>query len=246
MSAEMLPSHRFLADPGSPNFLLQAQAFVVSVMQKSRLASPDNLPLDWEDMVANGLFGLSQTLKKYNGSGAVSTYAFPRVKGEIIDGLTRLSPLSSAEYHRKQELESQNTLPPDEERELQTLQNRLSPISWETAYPDSGQMSLDDSVRDPLAVNPETWLISKENLTAVAEYLSALPEHQNKVIHAVLTGKTHQEIADALGIEVSTVRYHLSKIRRKLLHRFPDIFHSDNGPGSQPKTDLPHRNRILP
>ncbi len=68
-----------------------------------------------------------------------------------------------------------------------------------------------------LAPSHEEFLIAIENKSKIQEALEVLPEQSKKVFElCVLEGAKYQSAADALGISINTVKFHLKKAFKKL------------------------------
>ncbi|MFW5652874.1 MAG: sigma-70 family RNA polymerase sigma factor [Planctomycetota bacterium] len=76
----------------------QHEGLVRAVAWEMRQKLPPHV--DIEELVAFGMLGLAQAISRYDPSNtaAFATYAFYRVRGEILDGLRRMSWFYEAAY----------------------------------------------------------------------------------------------------------------------------------------------------
>lgn len=79
--------------------------------------------------------------------------------------------------------------------------------------------TLDDAVslpcRDP---GPERSPIKTEFRSLVHRSLTRLPAIEHLALALYLTGISYQEVADCLGVRVTTVKERLFRARRRLVH----------------------------
>ena len=73
---------------------------------------------------------------------------------------------------------------------------------------------------DP-AAGPEQLLLEKERMERLASAMAALPEIHRECLHLRAEGLRYREIAEVLGIGVSTVAEHLDRAIRKLGKELP-------------------------
>jgi RNA polymerase sigma factor (sigma-70 family) len=63
---------------------------------------------------------------------------------------------------------------------------------------------------------------AREHLRLVWQAISGLPNENREVVILFAAGYEYKEIAEMLGVAVSTVRSHVSSARKRLLRGFPD------------------------
>lgn len=169
-----------------------------------------------EDLISYGQVGLVQAAQDFDPTrGQFTTYAYYRIRGAILDGLSKMSWFSFFEYHSQRyeqmadELlaESEQSAPPcgqtpleDGARWFEETATSLSMtyvLSGLGGFDRSSRQSwVDDSEPDPLST-----VSGQEICTRLRQLVDALPPETRTFIHAAyFEGTTLQEAGRRIGI----------------------------------------------
>jgi RNA polymerase sigma-70 factor (ECF subfamily) len=131
-----------------------------------------------------------------------------------------------------------------------SLSTWLYQISTNTAYDklrsrsthDTGKVPIEDHAVEDHAPGVEQTLVRREMSDCVSEYIARLPaSYRSVLILREQEGLTNQEIADALGLSLDTVKIRLHRARarlRKALGNGCDFYRDDrNEFACQPKPE---------
>ena len=210
----------------SPAQLVEScQGLVKSLAWKIHRKVPPQVELN--DLIAYGQLGLVLAARDFDATrgGQFTTYAYYRIRGAILDGLSQMSWFSRAAYHQSryermssqvlsENAEAESAAPPASaspsenashgESELRgevqwfaDLASRLS-VVYLASGPE-GETGHGDVVdQDP---TPPSEAIANEMRTKLAELIDALPAPARSLIRATyFEGVTMQEAGSRLGI----------------------------------------------
>lgn len=162
---------------------------VRSIASRLRRTVPQ---LDAEDLVSAGMIGLLEAADRFDDGRGVSfgTFAYPRIKGAILDEARRHASLRVAS--------SDQPVPLDH------------PVSG-----DEGALSVVEITPDPSAPEPAP----RAELGELFEAFDALPKRERSMLALETTGYTVTEIATAHRCSVSRASQLLSQARLRLRDR---------------------------
>ena len=216
--------------PTPRELMEQCQGLVRSLALKIHRQVPPQVDLD--DLIAYGQLGLAEAANEYDPDRGIqfSTYAYYRIRGQIFDGLSKMSWISRSRYNRirKQQLAEQalaeDSLGDDaaatsqsaeeDSRWLSQLAKRLAVVylSSRSAEDDAS----DDDPVDSAAPTAEEVLQRRELHEKLKLLIEALPADAGQLIRATyFEDKTQQEAANELGVSKSWA----SRLHAKTLDR---------------------------
>ena len=196
----------------------------------SRLATGLPSNVEQADLVSYGIFGLIDALEKFDLQRAIKfeTYAVPRIRGAIIDGMRANDWVPRSVRHKAREMDqavselegSLGRTPTDGEvadrlglskQELRETINQISFVSVmaldEMLHTGGGdRVSLADTLPDRDALDAGGRLESQENRALLAQAINGLPEREKIVVTLYyFEGLTLSEIGGVLGVTESRV-----------------------------------------
>ncbi|MBQ2845820.1 MAG: RNA polymerase sporulation sigma factor SigH [Firmicutes bacterium] len=150
---------------------------------------------DEEDVVQEGMIGLFKAIRQYDADKETSfgTFAGICITRQII------SAIRSADR--------------DKHKALNTSVSLSDPLKDE-----SGEMTVEDTLRTNMAENPETLLVMKD----IAGYIlhngdNILSDLEMEVLSEVLKGRSHEEIAEKLGKNSKSIDNALQRTKKKIV-----------------------------
>ena len=196
----------------------------------SRLGAGLPANVEQGDLVSYGIFGLIDALEKFDRERAIKfeTYAVPRIRGAIIDGMRANDWVPRSVRFKAREvdkaisgLESQLGRSPSDpevaermgitDGELRETMNQISFVSVmaldELLHSgDGGGVSLMDTLPDRTALDASGPLESQEGRAMLAQAINALPEREKIVVTLYyFEGLTLAEIGGVLGVTESRI-----------------------------------------
>ena len=196
----------------------------------SRLAAGLPATVEQEDLASHGIFGLIDALEKFDRARAIKfeTYAVPRIRGAIIDGMRANDWVPRSVRFKAREVDKAITSlegalgrsPSDHEvaerlgvsdEELRVTMNQISFVSVmaldELLHGSEGEsVSLLDTLPDRNALDAGGALESQEGRALLAQAINALPEREKIVVTLYyFEGLTLNEIGGVLGVTESRV-----------------------------------------
>ncbi len=196
----------------------------------SRLASGLPANVEQGDLVSYGIFGLIDALEKFDMGRAIKfeTYAVPRIRGAIIDGMRANDWVPRSVRSKAREVDKAITglesslgrTPTDEEvagrmglsqGELRDTMNQISFVSVmaldELLHTSEGEgMSLLETLPDRSALDASGPMESQEGRAMLAQAINALAEREKIVVTLYyFEGLTLNEIGGVLGVTESRV-----------------------------------------
>ena len=150
---------------------------------------------DEDDVVQEGMIGLLKAIRQYDADKETSfgTFAGICITRQII------SAIRSADR--------------DKHKALNTSVSLSDPLKDE-----SGEMTVEDTLRTDMAEDPETLLVMKD----IAGYIlhngdNILSDLEMEVLSEVLKGRSHEEIAEKLGKNSKSIDNALQRTKKKIV-----------------------------
>lgn len=150
---------------------------------------------DEDDVVQEGMIGLLKAIRQYDAYKETSfgTFAGICITRQII------SAIRSADR--------------DKHKALNTSVSLSDPLKDE-----SGEMTVEDTLRTNMAEDPETLLVMKD----IAGYIlhngdNILSDLEMEVLSEVLKGRSHEEIAEKLGKNSKSIDNALQRTKKKIV-----------------------------
>lgn len=150
---------------------------------------------DEDDVVQEGMIGLLKAIRQYDTDKETSfgTFAGICITRQII------SAIRSADR--------------DKHKALNTSVSLSDPLKDE-----SGEMTVEDTLRTNMAENPETLLVMKD----IAGYIlhngdNILSDLEMEVLSEVLKGRSHEKIAEKLGKNSKSIDNALQRTKKKIV-----------------------------
>ena len=150
---------------------------------------------DEDDVVQEGMIGLFKAIRQYDADKETSfgTFAGICITRQII------SAIRSADR--------------DKHKALNTSVSLSDPLKDE-----SGEMTVEDTLRTNMAEDPETLLVMKD----IAGYIlhngdNILSDLEMEVLSEVLKGRSHEEIAEKLGKNSKSIDNALQRTKKKIV-----------------------------
>jgi RNA polymerase sigma factor for flagellar operon FliA len=214
--------------------ITSCQGLVRSLAWKIHRKLPKHVDLD--DLVSYGQVGLAEAARDYQeGRGHFTTYAYHRVRGAILDGLSKTRWFNQADYHRgKYEEMAQEVLHPDEDSQRDGSGNLEEDVRWlknvggalATVYmfchSNDEQTDGAGAVEDDSAVSPPAVLLKREMHERLHQLVNALPADAAALIRgAYFEGLSLKEAGERIGVSKAWAsRLHaktLSQLARSLV-----------------------------
>jgi RNA polymerase sigma factor for flagellar operon FliA len=191
---------------------------------------------EYDDLVSCGMLGLIDALDKFNVDHGVKfeTYAFPRIRGEILDYM-RSQDWASPSLRKKisaitaayDAFESKNIvgsvdekvadsldMPVEQVHKILNQAHMFNVVNFEDAL-SAGNVEAD--VRTTDDASPENELLNKEKKQIIADVIDDLPEKERLVVTLYYyEGLLLKEIADILQVTESRVSQIHSKVLSKM------------------------------
>ena len=95
-----MTNHLPIAQERIEELIEQGQALVISLA--SRIRSNIPVRIDMDDLIAYGEIGLAEAARNFDPARgtAFTTFAYPRVRGAIFDGVAKMSWTGRGQYRR--------------------------------------------------------------------------------------------------------------------------------------------------
>ncbi len=214
-----------------------------------RMASGLPAHVEEADLISYGLVGLISAIERFELEREIKfeTYAVTRIKGSIIDELRSLDWVPRSVRARARAIERANSklehslqrAPTDEEMAAELditvseFQDSLLQISnstiaaldelWTVSDSSGDQVSLLDTLEDPLAEDPASIMDATELKDRIADAISRLPEREKLVVALYYyENLTLREIGEVLGVTESRVSQLHTKAVLRLRGRMTD------------------------
>ena len=197
--------------------ILDNTALVKKVASKIYFKLPRDAGIEFDELVNTGIIGLIKAIDKFDDSKAqFSTYAYIKIRGEILDYLRSLHvmPRSMREKIKKEKEEGKDI----------PLSNLAIMISMEKALgsEEGAPRLIDIMVSEDLS--PEDQAISSQMGDMLAEAMEQLNEKERKTLQMFFFEEREpKEIAAYLGISQSRVSQIKSQAVKKLKAILKDL-----------------------
>jgi RNA polymerase sigma factor for flagellar operon FliA len=193
--------------------ILDNTALVKKVASKIYFKLPRDAGIEFDELVNTGIIGLIKAIDKFDASKAqFSTYAYIKIRGEILDYLRSLHILPRSMREKiKKEKEEGKDIP---------LSNLAIMISMEKALgPDEGSSKLIDiMISDD--IGPEDQAISSQMTELLIEAMEQLNDKEKRTLQMFFFEEREpKEIAKSLGISQSRV----SQIKTQAINKLKKI-----------------------
>lgn len=205
----------------------------------------DNLPpeVDKEDLVSYGIFGLMDAIEKFDPSRCIKfeTYAIPRIRGAILDGLRSVDTAPRSIRHKAKmigkayaEVESRlGRVASDQEiaehlnMDMPTYNSTLAEVSRlpllsldeMVIQDDDGSVTLGERIENKTSNNPVELLEIGELRDSLMNGIDSLTKQERLVITLYYyEGLTLKETSEVLGLSESRI----SQVRAKAVIKLRD------------------------
>jgi RNA polymerase sigma factor for flagellar operon FliA len=171
------------------------------------------MPHDVDDLFVHGCAGLLDAARRFKpGRGAIfKSFAFPRIRGAILDALRREGWQSRRHYTSYRE----------QSRDIETMAAALAPH-----HPDAAPLLIGQEI-DQIEAPPSADL---DDAVDVRSAIQRLPDPEREVIaRYYLLDHTMQQIGDALGLSKGWVSKLHARGLELLKGALPDHGQSDPG-----------------
>lgn len=214
-----------------------------------RLRSQSRLRTDLDDMVQAGMIGLLEAERRFDPEAGVafSTFAYTRIRGQIIDSLAAMTGIRRAQARRIARLRAANEFieshemasdsQSDADYVSQAVTGALFAADFSEVDEQLGAEEHDDADTSPLRVDAERSLGRSQLRALVLKALDDLPNDEASMLRAhYIEGRSLQSVADELGYSRSWAsRVHTRALenargvlRRKYKLTTADLFSSTN------------------
>ncbi|SMO56506.1 RNA polymerase, sigma 28 subunit, SigD/FliA/WhiG [Balnearium lithotrophicum] len=167
--------------------------------------------IDFDELVNTGVIGLIKAVENYNEKkSSFSTYAYIKIRGEILDYLRKLDPLPR---------NIRNKIKKSDWNEIKDEVSFFISIEREL-FNGSDTLKIKDTLVSSV-INPETDLIKKELTALLSRAIGELSEREQLVLQLLFVEELDlKSVAEILGVTVSRV----SQIKAGALKKLKDIF----------------------
>jgi len=181
--------------------ILENTPLVKKVASKIFFKLPKDCGIDFDELVNTGIIGLIKAIEKYNAEKAkFSTYAYIKIRGEILDYLRSLHivPRTMRDKIKKEKEENPDKVVP--------LSNLAIMLSMEKALSsEDGSLKLSDTLISQES-GPEEAAINSELKEILLEAMTMLNEKERLAIQMFyFEEKEPKEISEALNVSQSRV-----------------------------------------
>lgn len=183
------------------DLIFRSQGLVRSIAWKIHQKLPSSIDLD--DLIGFGQIGLAEAARDFDNNRNVqfTTYAYYRVRGAILDGLSTMSWFSKADYNRgRYELGANDVLESCPDRDDETWFGKTARIL-------SMSYLMSRSGNEPSAFEPETADSPAETAEAAElkemmhHFVDELPTQEKAILKAVyFDGLSIKAAGETIGI----------------------------------------------
>ncbi|HHG74842.1 MAG TPA: sigma-70 family RNA polymerase sigma factor [Persephonella sp.] len=167
--------------------------------------------IEFDDLVNVGVIGLMKAIEKYDSDKAkFSTYAYIKIRGEILDYLRSLDivPRTVRDKIKKE--------PPLEEGKSVPLSNTAVMVSIEKALSSDESLKIVDTLVSKRET-PEEEVIKEDQKEKLLQAIDLLSEKEKKVLQMLyFEEKDLKSVADEIKVSVSRVSQIKSEAIKKL------------------------------
>ncbi len=195
--------------------MMNCQGLVRSLAWKIHCKLPRHVELD--DLVGYGQVGLAEAASRFDPKHGVqfTTFAYYRIRGEILDGLSKMSWFEKSDYNRDlyernaneilsvEEPESEDSGYMEDLRWFKRVTGALA-IVYLFSHQGDGESAAGSDIEDPRSPAPDSRIMTRELVERVNELIDALPAAARSLIRAAyFEGVTLTEAAQRLGMSKS-------------------------------------------
>lgn len=212
----------------SPQELIHGcQGLVRSIAWKIHQRLPRSIDLD--DLIGYGQVGLAEAARDFDAARGVqfTTYAYYRVRGAVLDGLSTMSWFSKADYSRGRYEQGANAVlresssEPGMTGELGWFANTTRSLSAAFLISDFASVSLEQ--QSAVSGSPSADAESDDLKNTIGEALSKLPEQERSLIEDIyFKGLSIKEAGERIGISKAWASRLHAKILRNLGFQLSD------------------------
>ena len=167
--------------------------------------------IEFDDLVNVGVIGMMKAIEKYDSDKAkFSTYAYIKIRGEILDYLRSLDivPRTVRDKIKKE--------PPLEEGKSVPLSNTAVMVSIEKALSSDESLKIVDTLVSKRET-PEEEVIKEDQKEKLLQAIDLLSEKEKKVLQMLyFEEKDLKSVADEINVSVSRVSQIKSEAIKKL------------------------------
>jgi len=206
----------------SPAELIQScQGLVRSIAWKIHQRLPRSVELD--DLIGYGQVGLAEAARDFDAGRGIqfTTYAYYRVRGAVLDGLSTMSWFSKADYSRGRYEQAANSVLDESSAEPETS----SELSWFTTttrslsaaflISDFASVSLEQQTAD--SGSPSMDADFEDLRKTIGEALDRLPEQDRGLIEDIyFRGMSIKDAGERIGISKAWASRLHARILRNL------------------------------
>lgn len=215
----------------APGELIQScQGLVRSIAWKIHQRLPRSIDLD--DLIGYGQVGLAEAARDFDSGKGVqfTTYAYYRVRGAVLDGLSTMSWFSKADYSRGRYEQGANAVL----RESAVGDSKAGELAWFTnttrslsaAFLISDIAGVSVEQQNPDAVSPSAGAEADELKRVIEEALGRLTEQERTLIEGVyFHGMSIKDAGERIGISKAWASRLHARILQTLGLQLSDIAH---------------------
>ena len=204
---------------------LRYQGLVRSIAWTIHQGLPKHVDID--DLISDGHSGLVDAWRRFDDSRGIAftTYAYPRIKGAIFDGLTKTSWFSSHAYHRSRyrrmahdvlDVEPSSDRSNSPMARVGWLKDVSSMLSVAHVIAGDGEGGPRYDVEDQSAPSPQVCADMTELRVRLRQLVDELPEDSRILIRrCYFEGLPMSAVADELELSRGWIsRLHVKTLRR--------------------------------
>ena len=207
--------------PGPAELIRSCQGLVRSIAWKIHQRLPRTVELD--DLIGYGQVGLAEAARDFDAGRGVqfTTYAYYRVRGAVLDGLSTMSWFSKADYSRGRYEQAANDVLHESSpesgvaNELSWFTNTTRSLSAAFLISDFASVSLEQQTAAPESQSAD---IESEDLRkTISEALGRLSEQERGLIEDIyFRGMSIKDAGERIGISKAWASRLHARILRNL------------------------------
>ncbi len=189
--------------------------------------------VDLEDLISYGQVGLAEAASRFDPSrgGRFTTYAYYRIRGAILDGLTQMTWFNRMDYHASRYEHMAHTLLEDGDHKdhdslegdahwLTDVSSKLTMVYLASTL-GTDDRSLFSDLPDLAIAGPDAQAMHCEMRFLLKQLIEELPQRARSLIHwTYFDGLTLKEAGERLGISKSWASRLHEKTLRQLAKGF--------------------------
>ena len=213
--------------------MMNCQGLVRSLAWKIHCKLPRHVELD--DLVGYGQVGLAEAASRFDPQQGVqfTTFAYYRIRGAILDGLSKMSWFEKSDYNRDLYERNANEVLSVEEpgsedsgyledvRWFKSVTGTLA-VVYLFSHQGDGETASGSDIEDTRSAAPDNRIMTRELIDKINELVDALPATARSLIRAAyFEGVTLTEAAQRLGMSKSWA----SRLHSKTLDQLSRSLH---------------------